>query len=140
MINTLIRFRNLRIVREVLALYCIEIPVGVIIGKNFKLIHRGFCTVIHPSTEIGNNVTIYHNVTIGRKDAYVPYNNSKMEKIVICDDVVVFPGSVLLGGDGVTRIEKGCIVAANSVLTQSTGENEIWGGVPAKKIGIRKGV
>lgn len=35
-------------------------------------------------------------------------------------------------------IAKGTIVAANAVLLCSTGENEIWAGVPAKCIGKRK--
>ena len=34
---------------------------------------------------------------------------------------------------GVT-VRKGCVIAAGAVLTHSTNEYEVWGGVPAKKI------
>lgn len=136
-LNFLIWHRNNIFAREILALYGVEIPASVKIGKNFRLEHRGFGTVIHPSTVIGDRVRIYHQVTIGRMDAHLPATKSKMEKIVIGDDVVLFPGSKILGGFGVTHVGRGTIVAANAVLTQSTGEFEIWGGVPAKKISIR---
>ncbi len=35
------------------------------------------------------------------------------------------------------RIGRGAIVGAGAVVTQSIGEYEIWGGVPARKIGLR---
>ena len=35
-------------------------------------------------------------------------------------------------------VGKGTIIGANAVLTQSTGENEIWAGIPAKLIGKRQ--
>lgn len=34
-------------------------------------------------------------------------------------------------------IGKGTVIGANSVLLSSTGENEIWAGVPAKCVGKR---
>lgn len=76
-------------------------------------------------------------MTIGQKDAHVPYEQNNMERVEIGDDVILFPGAKVLGGAGVTRVGNGTIVAANAVLMQSTGENEIWGGVPARKIGDR---
>lgn len=137
-INRLVYLRKWRIVRELLALYCIEIPPQVEIGENFDLVHRGFCTVIHPNTKIGDRVKIYHNVTIGRADIHLPGSQSKMKQIDIGSDVILCPGSVVLGGEGVTRVGAGTILAANAVLNQSTGENEIWAGVPAKFVSKRR--
>lgn len=57
---------------------------------------------------------------------------------MIGDDAILFPGSKVLGGPGVTTVGARTILAANAVLTQSTGEDEIWGGVPARKLGDRK--
>jgi serine O-acetyltransferase len=34
-------------------------------------------------------------------------------------------------------VGKGCVIGANAVLLESTGENEVWVGVPAKHIGDR---
>jgi acetyltransferase-like isoleucine patch superfamily enzyme len=38
----------------------------------------------------------------------------------------------------VTKIPDGVVIAANAVLTKNPGIYEIWGGVPAKKIGERR--
>jgi acetyltransferase-like isoleucine patch superfamily enzyme len=37
----------------------------------------------------------------------------------------------------VTHIPDGVVVAAGAVLTRNPGTYEIWGGVPARKIGVR---
>jgi len=60
-----------------------------------------------------------------------------MERVEIGDGVLLFPGSKVLGGAGVTTLGAGTIVAANAVLMNSTGENEIWAGIPAKLVGKR---
>lgn len=133
----LVRWRRFRLVREILMLYGLDFPASVTTGSDLQLIHRGSGCVFHPKTRIGNRVQIYHQVTIGRADAHVPDQRSAMDWIEIGDDVVIFPGAKVLGGKGVTRIGNGTIIAANAVLIGSTGENEIWGGVPARRIGLR---
>lgn len=56
--------------------------------------------------------------------------------IDIQDDVILCAGCKVLS-KGKLTIGKGTIIGANAVLTQSTGENEIWAGIPAKRIGKR---
>lgn len=131
MLEQLIARRKSRLAREVLALYGIDLPAAVQVGERFQLMHRGFGTVIHPETVIGDDVQIYHQVTIGRRDAHVRRDQSPMVRIEIGDRVVIYPGAKILGGPGITRIGNGTIVAANAVVTRSTGENEVWAGVPA---------
>ena len=142
MTDRLIRARTLpvlgAIAHQVLALYGVELPSTVRIGQGFRLVHHGFGTVIHPAVTIGDRVTIFHQVTVGRADAVVVSGaETKFEHIEIGDDVVLYPGAKVLGRAGVTRIGAGTIVAANAVVTGSTGEWEIWAGVPARKIGER---
>lgn len=140
-IETLVERRRIRIVREFLLLVAnLDIPKEVVIGKDFTVHHRGMGVVIHPKTVIGDRVTIFHQVTIGRADAYVPFTRSQMRGVLIDDDAVLCAGAKILGGPGVTRVGKGTIVAANAVLASSTGDWEIWGGVPARKIGDREPV
>lgn len=130
--------RKNRLVRELtLLLANLEIHPQTAVGAGLVLQHRGMGTVIHPSTEIGSGVTLYHQVTVGRKDGHVPGHLSPMEKIVIGDGAILYPGAKVLGGAGVTRVGRNTIIAANAVLTQSTGDNEIWAGMPAKKVGDR---
>lgn len=137
LINRLVYLRRHRFVREFLGLYGVEIPKSVKIGKDFDLMHRGYGTVIHPSCVIGDRVRIFHQVTVGRVDVDVPTESTKMEQIIIGDDVILCPGCKVLAGAGTTTVGRGTILGANSVLRQSTGEWEIWAGIPARKIGQR---
>ena len=138
MMERLVARRKSRWAREALALYGVEIPARVQIGKGFHLVHRGFGTVIHPDTVIGDDVQIYHQVTIGRADGHRPRSESAMKHVEIGNGAILFPGAKILGGPGVTRIGEGTIIAANSVLTTSTGDNEVWAGVPARKVSDRE--
>lgn len=56
--------------------------------------------------------------------------------IRIDDDVWVGANVVILKG---VTIGRGAIVGAGAVVTKPIPEFEIWGGVPAKKIGVRRG-
>ena len=114
-----------------------EVPRSVKIGRDFELAHGGFGVVIHPRTVIGERVKIYPGVGLGRADIYLPMGRSRFEGIVIEDDVILSPGCKLLCKDGVLRVGRGTVIGANAVLLQSTGEWEIWAGVPAKLVGKR---
>ena len=115
-----------------------EIPVSVAIGPGVLLHHGGMGVVIHPKTVIGARVGIYPGVTLGRADVYRPASESAFEGIQIEDDVILGSGAKILCDQGILRIRRGTVVGANAVLTQSTGENEIWAGIPAKKVGMRE--
>jgi serine O-acetyltransferase len=115
----------------------VEIPQAVEIGEGFYLVHGGVGVVIHPQTKIGNNVKIYPGVTLGRADVHRPMEESKFEGIIIEDDVLLSPGAKVLCKAGVLKVAKGTVLGANAVLLESTKENEIWAGVPAKRVGMR---
>ncbi len=121
-----------------LKLLGVEIPRSVKIGPGFLLHHGGMGVVIHPKTTIGANVGIYPGVTLGRADVYRPAAASRFEGIVIADDVILGSGAKILCAEGVLRVERGTVIGANAVLTESTGENEIWAGIPARKVGMRE--
>lgn len=126
-----------RLAKELLALYGVEVPSSVEVGPGLKVLHRGFGTVIHGSTRIGSDVTIYHGVTVGRADVWVPGEKSKMERVVIGDGAVLCAGAKILCKTGTLTIAPGTVVGANAVVTQDTGPNEIWAGAPARKVGNR---
>ncbi len=126
-----------------LAYYCLkalgmEIPRPVKIGEQLELAHGGFGVVIHPSTIIGNRVKIYPGVTLGRADIYRPASQSAFKGIVIEDDVILCPGAKILCKEGVLRVSHGSVIGANAVLLESTGEDEIWAGMPARCVGKRE--
>jgi len=127
-----------RLAYYLLKLLGVEIPPSVKVGRDLLLEHGGFGIVIHSNTIIGERVKIYPGVTIGRADIYRPAARSEFERVVIGDDVILSPGCKVLGKRGVLQVGRGSVVGANAVLLQSTGENEIWAGAPARKIGRRK--
>ena len=127
-----------RLAYYTLKLLGVEIPCSVPVGRDFELAHGGVGVVIHSRSVIGDRVKIYPGVTLGRADIHRPMEQSLFEKIVIEDDAVLAPGAKVLCKEGVLRVGKGTVVGANAVLLQSTGEGEIWAGVPAKRIGKRE--
>ncbi len=93
--------------------FSVWLPSSVSIGKNFILGYGGLGTVIHSDTKIGNNVSIDHNVTIGRnpKDSKVP---------TIGDDVYIATGSVIIGE---ISVGNNVIIGANSLINKSVPDN-----------------
>jgi serine O-acetyltransferase len=77
-------------------------------------------------------------VTLGRADVHRPAEQSAFEGIVVEDDVILASGAKVLCRQGILRIGRGTVVGANAVLLESTGENEIWAGVPARCLGKRE--
>jgi serine O-acetyltransferase len=102
------------------------------------LIHGGFGVVIHPDSIIGDRVKIYPGVTLGRADIHCPADQSEFKRILVEDDVILAPGAKVLGKQGTLRIGQRTVIGANAVLLQSTGEGEMWAGVPAKFVGMRE--
>jgi len=121
-----------------LKLLGVEIPRAVQIGEGFLLHHGGFGVVIHPQSRIGTRVGIYPGVTLGRADIHRPMEQSAFKGIVVEDDVILASGAKILCKEGVLTIGRGTVVGANAVLFESTGENEVWGGIPARKLGRRE--
>ena len=112
----------------------IEIHPGAKIGKNLFIDH-GMGVVIGETSEIGNNVTIYHMVTLG---GIAPSINSNDQRNVkrhptIEDEVVIGSGAQVLG-----PVTVGCCakIGANAVITKDVPEKAVMVGIPAKNVGI----
>ena len=122
----------------ILKTFGIEIPRSVEMGENFYLVHGGFGVVIHPNTIIGDDVRIYPGVTLGRADIHKLIDQSDFKGFTIEKDAILSAGAKLLCKSGTMTIGAGSVIGANAVLLESTGENEIWVGIPAKKKGMRE--
>ncbi len=114
-----------------------EIPLSVPIGPGFILEHGGHGVVVHSKAKIGSGVHIYQGVTIGRADIYLPSERSEFDGVEIGDNVILCSGCKVLCKEGILRVGDGTVVGANAVLLQSTGDNEIWAGAPARCVGQR---
>ena len=112
----------------------IEIHPKAKIGKNLFIDH-GMGVVIGETSEIGDNVTIYHMVTLG---GIAPSINSNDQRNIkrhptIEDEVVIGSGAQVLGPVRVGRCAK---IGANAVITKDVPEKAVMVGIPAKKGGI----
>ncbi|MEN8172484.1 MAG: hypothetical protein ABFS03_06340 [Chloroflexota bacterium] len=126
-----------RLAYYLLKLLGVEFPRSVPVGPDLEIAHGGYGITIHSKAVIGGGVKIYPGVTLGRADIYRPITDSKFESIEIADNVILSPGSKVLCKEGVLQVGEGTVVGANAVLLSSTGENEIWAGIPARRIGLR---
>lgn len=61
----------------------IDVPIEIQIGKNINFAHNSIGTVIHPKTKIEDNVLILSNVTIGKADVLVSWEDSGVKGFVI---------------------------------------------------------
>ena len=122
-----------------LKLLGMEFPRTVPVGNDLEITHGGFGIVIHSRSVIGSRVKIYPGVTLGRADIHRPMAESRFEGIVIEDDVILASGAKVLCKEGVLHVRRGTVVGANAVLLESTGEGEIWAGIPARCLGRREG-
>ena len=112
----------------------IEIHPGARIGKNLFIDH-GMGVVIGETSEIGDNVTIYHMATLG---GIAPSINSNDQRNIkrhptIGDESVIGSGAQVLGPITVGRCAK---IGANAVVTKDVPEKAVMVGIPAKNVGL----
>ena len=111
----------------------IEIHPKAKIGKNLFIDH-GMGVVIGETSDIGNNVTIYHNVTLGGIAPSINSDDQRNTKRhpTLQDNVVVGSGAQILGP---VVIGKNSLIGANAVVTKDVPEKSIMVGIPAKRVG-----
>ena len=101
----------------------IEIHPGAVIGKNFFIDH-GMGVVIGETAEVGNNVTLYHGVTLGGTNLNKVKRHPTLE-----DNVVVGAGAKVLGA---ITIGANSRIGANAVVVKSTPPDSVVVGVPGQ--------
>ena len=110
----------------------IEIHPKAKIGKNLFIDH-GMGVVIGESSEIGDNVTLYHGVTLG---GISPAENSKDQRNskrhpTLLNNVIVGSSAQILGP---ITVGEGSRIGANTVILKDVPENATMVGNPAKNI------
>ena len=111
----------------------IEIHPKANIGKNLFIDH-GMGVVIGETSDIGDNVTIYHMATLGGISPSVNSNEQRNIKRhpTLNDNVVVGSGAQILGP---VTVGKNAKIGANAVVTKDVPENAVMVGIPAKNVG-----
>jgi serine O-acetyltransferase len=103
----------------------IEIHPGATIGKGFFIDH-GMGVVIGETAEIGENVTLYHGVTLGG----VSWEKVKRHP-TLQDNVVIGSGAKILGPFTVGKDSK---VGSNSVVVKEVPPNSTVVGIPGRVV------
>ncbi|MDY6054323.1 serine O-acetyltransferase EpsC [Micrococcus sp.] len=100
----------------------VEIHPGATIGRRFFIDH-GMGVVIGETAEIGDDVMLYHGVTLGGRSLEKTKRHPTLR-----DGVVVGAGAKILGP---VEIGEGTAVGANAVVVKDTPANAIATGIPA---------
>lgn len=103
----------------------IEIHPGAKIGKNLFIDH-GNGVVIGETTKIGNNVVMFHGVTLGGRG-----NTKGKRHPTIKDNVYIGCGAKILGNITVGKNSK---IGAGSVILKDVSPNSTVVGIPGKRI------
>ena len=110
----------------------IEIHPAANIGKNLFIDH-GMGVVIGETSEIGDNVTIYHGVTLGGispAEKSLDQVNVKRHP-TIKNNVIIGSGAQVLGP---ITVNKNARIGANTVILKNVPENGTMVGNPARNI------
>lgn len=103
----------------------VDIHPGARIGSRFFIDH-GACVVIGETAEIGDDVTLYHGVTLGGTSWFPGRRHPTLG-----DRVVVGAGAKILGP---ITVGQGTRVGANSVVIESTPPEVTVVGIPARVV------
>lgn len=106
-------------------IFNIEVPASLRIGPGFVLPHPQGSVL--GAREIGSNVTIFQQVTLGAKAADFSYD--PLLRPLVEDGVTISAGAKVLGQ---LTLASGCVVGANAVVLSDVPEGTVAVGVPAK--------
>lgn len=102
-----------------------DIKYTVSIGKGVKFYHNALGVVIHKNSVIGNNVSIYQNVTLGGNGKERGANGAP----IIKDGVFIGAGAVILGPVVIGQNAK---IGANAVVINDVPSDMTAVGVPSR--------
>jgi serine O-acetyltransferase len=103
----------------------VEIHPGATIGRRFFIDH-GMGVVIGETTEIGDDCTLYHGVTLGGTS----WDKGKRHP-TLCNNVVIGAGAKVLGP---ITIEEGVRIGSNAVVLKSVPAGMTVVGVPGRLV------
>ena len=135
-VQTIVKFRKNKLLGKIIHTILLNIRTNRYTysqrGKNVRFPHNSVGTVIHPNTIIEDNVWIYQNVTIGRANV-TDFSDDRDLQIVIKKGAILCAGAKILCKKKI-EVGENTIISANAVLLESTGDNQVWVGVPARRI------
>lgn len=113
----------------------IEIHPGARIGRNLFIDH-GMGVVIGETSEIGDDVTLYHGVTLGGVSPSEDSDSQREQKRhpTLERGVIVGSGAQVLGPVTVGECAR---IGANAVVAKDVAPHQTMVGIPAKPVQVR---
>ena len=108
-----------------LVFFGMEVPVGLKIGPGFVITHTN--GIVLGASEIGRNVTIFHQVTLGALMA--DFHNDLNKRPKVGDGVIIYCGAKVFGP---ITLGENCVVGANAVVLKDVLADTVVTGIPAK--------
>lgn len=108
--------------KKLIKRYGVTIGINAKIGKNLFLPHY-VGIVIGEGAVIGDNCTIYQQVTLGQKNQMYPS---------VGNNVTIYAGAKIIGD---IKIGDNSVIGANSVVINDVKKNSVVAGIPAKYVG-----
>ncbi|GAA5783796.1 serine acetyltransferase [Chitiniphilus shinanonensis] len=104
-----------------------DFPWRADIGGGLALTH-GWGLVINQGARIGNNVTLFHGVTLGRRDRIAPDGERVTGFPTLEDEVWVGPHAIIVGG---VTIGRGSRIGGGAFVTEDVPPYSVVSGNPA---------
>lgn len=108
-------------------LFGIEVPPSLRIGAGLVIPHTQ--GTILGAGYIGENVTIFHQVTLGARTVDFAFDPAL--RPYVCDGVTITAGAKVLGP---VRLGERCLIGANAVVLEDVAADSLAVGVPARII------
>jgi serine O-acetyltransferase len=105
----------------------VDLPWNADIGPGLAMTH-GWGLVVSRGARIGGNVTLFHGVTLGRRDRIAADGRRTAEWPVLEDEVWVGPHAIIVGG---VTIGRGSRIAGGAFVTEDVPPYSVVGGNPA---------
>lgn len=107
------------------------LPPQAELAAPVSLGHFGLNVVVHPNVTIGENVHLWHSVTLA-----VSESPGGAARIVLGSNITIGTGAVVVSREKETlRIASDVRVGANAVVTRSIISPGTYNGAPAKRMG-----
>ncbi|MBL0318090.1 MAG: serine O-acetyltransferase [Alphaproteobacteria bacterium] len=106
----------------------IEIHPGAVLGRHIFIDH-GMGVVIGETSKVGDDVTIYHGVTLGGTSAVAEKGSLRHPQVG--NHVVIGAGAKCLGP---IHIGSGARIGANAVVVKDVADGMAMVGIPAKPV------
>lgn len=100
------------------------------VGAGIAITH-GWGLVVSPGAKIGNNVTLFHGVTLGRRDRIAADGTRVTEYPVLEDEVWVGPHAIIVGG---VTVGRGSRIGGGAFVTENVPPYSIVSGNPSSII------